>query len=216
MLYQWLLHPETFNWIEAGIIAVVLMIVIAIHEFSHAVASYSLGDHTAEHEGRLTLNPLAHLDGVGTLMLLFVGFGWGKPVPFNPYNLRWRKWGSAAVALAGPISNFLTAIVFALVLKAVIGKVPDSSYLLVFLVYVIIYSLLLGIFNLLPIPPLDGSKLLFSLLPPKYDNVAFWLQKNGFLLLISLLIFLDLTGIPLFETIVNFLLKLLGLPSLLG
>jgi Zn-dependent protease len=216
MLYQWLLHPETFNWIEAGIIAVVLMIVIAIHEFSHAVASYSLGDHTAEHEGRLTLNPLAHLDGVGTLMLLFVGFGWGKPVPFNPYNLRWRKWGSAAVALAGPISNFLTAIVFALVLKAVIGKVPDSSYLLVFLVYVIIYSLLLGIFNLLPIPPLDGSKLLFSLLPPKYDNVAFLLQKNGFLLLISLLIFLDLTGIPLFETIVNFLLKLLGLPSLLG
>jgi Zn-dependent protease len=216
MLYQWLLHPETFNWIEAGIIAVVLMIVIAIHEFSHAVASYSLGDHTAEHEGRLTLNPLAHLDGVGTLMLLFVGFGWGKPVPFNPYNLRWRKWGSAAVALAGPISNFLTAIVFALVLRAVIGKVPDSSYLLVFLVYVIIYSLLLGIFNLLPIPPLDGSKLLFSLLPPKYDNVAFLLQKNGFLLLISLLIFLDLTGIPLFETIVNFLLKLLGLPSLLG
>ncbi len=216
MLYQWLLHPEAFSWIEAAIMLLVLMIVIAIHEFSHAVAAYSLGDHTAEHEGRLTLNPLAHLDGVGTLMLLFVGFGWGKPVPFNPYNLRWRKWGSAAVALAGPISNFITAILFSLVLRGVVSMVSDESYLLVFLAYIIIYSLLLGVFNLLPIPPLDGSKVLFSLLPAKYDNLALWLQKNGFFLLIGLLIFLDLTGIPLFETIVNFLLKLLGLPSLLG
>jgi Zn-dependent protease len=217
MLYQWLQHPESFNLLEAVIVLVALMIVIAIHEFSHALASYSLGDHTAEHEGRLTLNPLSHLDIVGSLMLLFVGFGWGKPVPFNPYNLRWRKWGSAAVALAGPVSNFVTAAIFTFILRLVVGHVSDTSYLITFLIFLIIYSLLLGVFNLLPIPPLDGSKILLTLLPVKYEYIGIWLQKNGFLTLIILLIVLDLAQIPLFAIVVNFILiQVLGLPAILG
>ncbi len=216
MLSQLFTNPESFNLISVVITLLALVIVIAIHEFSHALASYSLGDHTAEQEGRLTLNPLAHLDLVGSLLLLFVGFGWGKPVPFNPYNLRWRKWGSAAVAVAGPVSNFVTAIIFTLILRVVIGSVSETSYLLTFLIYLIIYSLLLGVFNLLPIPPLDGSKILFALLPLKYEYIALWLQKNGFFLLIGLLIILELTNIPIFSLAVNFCLRLLGLPAFLG
>src|SRR3989339_1829095 len=94
------------------IVPLAIIIVISLHEFSHALMGYLLGDKTAEHEGRLTLNPLAHLDPFGTVMLLLVGFGWGKPVPFNPYNLKFQKWGPAWIALAGPLSNFLSAIFF--------------------------------------------------------------------------------------------------------
>lgn len=196
------------------IVPLAIIIVISLHEFSHALMGYLLGDKTAEHEGRLTLNPLAHLDPFGTIMLLIVGFGWGKPVPFNPYNLKYQKWGPAWIALAGPVSNFLSAIFFAVVLKIVSNFVDPNSYVVVFLFYLIFFDIILGLFNLIPIPPLDGSKLLFALLPLKYENVAFWLQRNGSFLLMALLIFMYFSNGNFFGVIVNFFLK--GILSLMG
>jgi len=104
-----------FAWIAAMVIA------ITIHEFAHALASYSMGDPTAKDNGRLTLNPLKHLDLWGTIMLLVAGFGWGKPVPYNPYNLKNQRWGPALISLAGPGSNLALVIIFGLLLRFLVG-----------------------------------------------------------------------------------------------
>src|SRR3989344_4979970 len=176
------------------IVPLAIIMVIAVHEYSHALVGFWLGDHTAEAEGRLTLNPLAHLDPVGTILLLIAGFGWGKPVPFNPYNLKWPKWGPAVIALAGPLSNFVSLVFFILVLKLLSPFISPDSYLVIFLFYLISFNLILGIFNLLPVPPLDGSKLLVALLPPRFDGFSIWLQRSGPLLLIGLVILLNTVG----------------------
>lgn len=135
---------------------------LTVHEFAHALVGRGLGDPTAEREGRLTLNPLAHLDPLGFLLLLTVGFGWAKPVPFNPYALKNPVRDSVAIALAGPFSNLLSAGVAALVFKGVImtGIVSVTSLLSAFLVLFMFVNCALAIFNLIPVPPLDGSRLL--------------------------------------------------------
>lgn len=156
---------------------VVLVLAIAIsfiaglsfHEFSHALVGETLGDPTPRREGRLSLNPLAHLDPLGSLMLILAGFGWAKPVRVNPFNLHFGpKWGMALVGIAGPLSNFVLAGVLALPLKAGIFQVrnvaslahwgPDN-YIALLLLYLVEINVLLGVFNLLPIPPMDGSRL---------------------------------------------------------
>lgn len=171
-----------FAWVVAIVIA------ISVHEFSHAACAYWLGDPTAKYEGRLTLNPLAHLDLWGTLLLLFVGVGWGKPVPFNPYNLKNQRYGPALVALAGPASNLVLVVVFSLILRFIypltgLGMENALYSLLALLIFI---NAILMVFNLIPIPPLDGSKLLMAVLPSSLDNVKIFLQRYGFFLLILL------------------------------
>ncbi|MFH2105437.1 MAG: site-2 protease family protein [Parcubacteria group bacterium] len=170
---------------------VAIVIAISVHEFAHAAMAYYLGDSTAKNEGRLTLNPLSHLDLWGTILLLVAGFGWGKPVPFNPYNLKNQRWGPALVSLAGPASNLVMAIVFMIFLRfgyPLLGLAAGNA-LFDFLYYLIVINVILMAFNLLPVPPLDGSKLLFAVLPSSMDSVKEFLQRYGMFILIGLVFF---------------------------
>lgn len=141
---------------------------LTVHEFMHASAAYLLGDMTAKREGRLTLNPISHIDPIGTLLLPLLlaasglpGFGWAKPVPFNQYNLRDQKYGPFLVAIAGPLANFGIFFAATFALQGLSRVLPAQNLLLVFLFFLAIVNAGLGIFNLLPMPPLDGSKVLY-------------------------------------------------------
>ncbi|MDO8463092.1 MAG: site-2 protease family protein [bacterium] len=168
-----------------------ILVALAIHEYAHALVGSWLGDSTARHEGRLTLNPLAHVDPFGFLMLLLVGFGWGKPVPFDPSQLKYRTWGPAIVALAGPAMN-LIGLTTAGILLGVLDRVtalPPNNLLVLTLAFVFQINLVLMLFNLIPIPPLDGSKLLLSALAhPRYDHARFVLTTRGPIILLGIII----------------------------
>ncbi|MCI0398794.1 MAG: site-2 protease family protein [Chloroflexi bacterium] len=172
--------------------AVVLLVAFTFHELSHAVTADYLGDPTARRLGRITLNPLAHLDPIGTLLLLVAGFGWAKPVPVNPYNLRGNpRTSMALVAAAGPISNLIMATVFALPFRLnLVNFAPGSSGILPspdhLMSEFITINLLLAFFNLIPIPPLDGYKILYGLLPPQMAFKLEPLEQYGFLILLIL------------------------------
>lgn len=165
---------------------ILIVFTISIHEYFHAFTANALGDSTAKYQGRLTLNPLAHLDPIGTLLLLIVGIGWGRPVPFNPLNLRNQKWGPAIIAISGPASNFLAAVAVGLLLRFF---EPTNLLLYFFWSLFVWINLVLGIFNLLPIPPLDGSHLLFAILTPFSEGLKTTLYQIGFYLLIFLIFF---------------------------
>jgi Zn-dependent protease len=192
---------------------------IVIHEFAHAFAAYKQGDMTAKLNGRLTLNPIAHLDTFGTIILpailILSGsplvMGWAKPVPINPMNFKNQKWGNTIVSLAGPAVNLLSAILFVVILKILIGfgVIDFANYLAVFLSYLIIINTVLMIFNLIPIPPLDGSKFLFDILPAKYNNVKTWLSQQGPWLLMILLIADSFLGLGIFGRIIGFFVNLI-------
>ena len=152
---------------------IVIVLSAIFHEYSHALAAYRLGDPTAKHAGRLTLNPIAHMDLFGTviipLFLLFSGIGfigWAKPVPFNPYNLRDQKYGTMKIAAAGPAANIFIALVFSLVLRLL----PTDTNLLFPISLIIFVNIFLALFNLIPIPPLDGSKLVERIIPPSWQK----------------------------------------------
>ncbi len=173
------------NPIVFVLLAGALIVSISIHEFSHAFAAYKLGDPTGKNMGRMTLNPKAHLDPIGTIFLLFIGFGWGKPVPFNPFNLKNPKRDSAVISLAGPLSNFILAVI----LSFAIRFVGTDGILGVFLYMAILYNLILGFFNLIPLGPLDGNKIVYGFLP---NNLAIqWMeiQKYGTIILLFLIMF---------------------------
>jgi len=181
-----------------------ILIALGTHEFAHAFIADKLGDDTAKFAGRLTLNPLAHVDWTGLLMLVLIGFGWGKPVPFNPYNLKYKKWGATMVALAGPLANLINIVIFGSLLKmvAIFTLLPINNLLVQFLNLLIIINAVLLVFNLIPIPPLDGSKLLFALLDDsKYDNLKMKLQIQGPIILIGLLLIDNLFNFGLFSTL---------------
>lgn len=183
-----------------GFIAWVIAILIAlsVHEFSHALASAWLGDSTAEREGRLTLNPFAHIDWIGFLALVLVGFGWGKPVPYNPYNLKYQKWGAVIVAMAGPASNFLMAVlaVISLRLLDAYTTLPSENLLIQFLFLLLSINVVLMVFNLIPVAPLDGSKLLFAVLDSrKYDNLKYNLETRGPMILLMIIILDNFLGV---------------------
>ena len=177
---------------------IVLIFSIMIHEISHGAMALRLGDNTAKRLGRLTLNPLKHLDPVGSVILplmliLFnspILIGWAKPVPYNPYNLKNPKKGAALIGIAGPLSNITIAAVFSVILSfsKTLGM---SSTLMAAIGVIILINLLLAIFNMVPIPPLDGSKLLFALFPRSWFKVQMIMERNGFLFLI-LFLFLGL------------------------
>lgn len=178
----------------------VLLMSVVIHEVSHGVVALWQGDPTAKFMGRLTLNPVKHLDVWGSLavpLMLFVFsggnfiFGWAKPVPYNPYNLRNQKWGAAMVGAAGPISNFLLAAVFGIALRF-FPETSDLAFvqnLFQLFIIIVMLNILLGVFNLVPIPPLDGSKLLFSVLPPSMTSARIFIERNGFFALLFFLFF---------------------------
>jgi len=172
-------------------IAVLIMSVV-IHEVSHGYAASYLGDQTARYQGRLTLNPLKHLDFVGSFLVpslsYFLGgfiFGWAKPVPYNPYNLRPGRWSEAAVAVAGPTSNILLALIFGILLRISVSSDPAFIQITSLIVFI---NILLAIFNLMPIPPLDGSKVLFSLLPYRYHFIEEALEHYWFIFLLAALL----------------------------
>lgn len=198
---------SNFNLVDIIFGLVALILAIDIHEFSHAWMAEHLGDPTPRLQGRLTLNPLAHLDPLGTLLLLLVRFGWGKPVQFDPYNLRNPRRDGALISIAGPISNMLLATIC-----AIIVRFPIPDILAAFLAELAIMNVVLGIFNLVPIHPLDGFKIVEGFLPE--DQAVEWhqLERYGiiFLLILLLPIF---NGGALISTIIsppiNFVLKYL-------
>jgi Zn-dependent protease len=167
-------------------LAVIIFVALPFHEFAHALAAYRLGDSTARLFGRLTLNPLAHIDPLGAILIVAVGFGWAKPTPVNPLNLRGGRQGEALVAAAGPVSNLVLAAAGALPLRYILTtEMTVPSVVFNALVIFVSLNLLLMIFNLIPIPPLDGSKVLFSVMDRQTEMR--WrpvLEQYGFLILI--------------------------------
>lgn len=197
-----------------------VLIAITFHEFAHGYAAYKLGDNTAKNQGRLSLNPFAHLDPIGTLMLLVAGFGWGKPVEVNPRNYT-RKMsmekGEAIVSLAGPLMNFILAIIFTLIYCAIykfagIGFITTKiGYIIISIISSTIFvNIGLGVFNLIPLPPLDGSKIIMPFLP--YKAKEFLVNNEQIFYIIFILIWI--TGIagqiitPAISWISNGILKL--------
>ena len=217
-------HPKALLGLVLSIPG--LLIAITFHEFAHAWMADRLGDDTPRRQGRLNLNPLSHLDPFGVILLLFAGFGWGKPVEINSNNfnrtISVRK-GNALVALAGPAMNFILAILFSiiygLVLKFVnISNTTTWEIINTILQYIITMNVGLGVFNLIPLPPLDGSKILSAILP---TNARVWFANNERILYIIFLV-VWLTPIssmvikPLIQLIDNGLLKLIALIAGLG
>lgn len=174
---------------------IVLIISVILHEIAHGYMALYLGDPTAKYAGRLTLNPISHIDPMGSIIVplvlsMFPGgiiFGWAKPVPYNPYNLKAGKWGPALVALAGPGTNFIVAAVFALILSHA-GLLGIDSVALPLIQTIVYLNLALMWFNLIPVPPLDGSKVLFAILPYRFQRLQKVLE-SGQLLLILVVVF---------------------------
>ncbi len=167
-----------------------VLFAISIHEFSHGMTAYKLGDPTAKYQGRLTLNPLAHLDPMGALMLVLFRFGWAKPVMVNPYYFQDPRRGMVLVSLAGPAANIIAAWFFRLLLVFLPGQFSAQVGAVVFrfLWFNVAINLGLAAFNLLPIPPLDGSKILSGLLPPRYEFAFQRLEAYGPVILLLLLV----------------------------
>ncbi|MCL6466077.1 MAG: site-2 protease family protein [candidate division WOR-3 bacterium] len=187
------------DWGELIISAPAILFGLTVHEFSHGYAAFILGDPTAKQSGRLTLNPLKHLDPLGTILLFlpWTRFGWAKPVPINPNNFKNPLRDLAISALAGPIANFLVAI-FAGIVARILTAVGVNGFAWKLTSYFVIINLILCFFNLIPLPPLDGSRLIYYLLPSGLAARYGRLEQSNFLSLIVILVF----GLPLFRMFV--------------
>lgn len=177
---------------------IVLIFSVMVHEVAHGAVAYALGDTTAKDMGRLNLNPLRHIDMMGSIILplfLFITrspilIGWAKPVPYNPLNLKNPKAGAALIGIAGPATNFLLAIIFGILIR-ILNIIPNfqNNLLIEFFHIIVLINVLLAIFNLVPIPPLDGSKALFAVLPGRYFRFQQFLEQYGIFLLIAFVMF---------------------------
>ncbi|MSU55079.1 MAG: site-2 protease family protein [Candidatus Taylorbacteria bacterium] len=176
---------------------ILLIMSVVIHEICHGYAAEALGDPTARYAGRLSLNPLKHIDPIGSIIVPFIlaiipphmVFGWAKPVPVNPYNLKNQRWGEVLVAAAGPASNLSVAIIFGLVIRFSDSFVflPVSFFSIA--TSLVLINLLLAVFNLVPIPPLDGSKIFFGFIPYRFVGIKNWLESNSFLMILIFIFF---------------------------
>ena len=170
-------------------IAVALVVGITFHEFSHAVVADQLGDHRPRALGRVSLNPLRHLDPLGALFFLLAGFGWGKPVPVNAYALRPGRTGLTYVALAGPIANFAVAAAVAVIFRVLqLAGLLDAPFLREVVALIVYFNVALGLFNLIPIPPLDGYNVVLPLLPPRQSFAVQRYAQYGYVVLLLLLV----------------------------
>lgn len=196
---------------------IILIFSVIIHEIAHGYVAAILGDPTARLAGRLSLNPRSHIDPMGSVVvpgLLMLGsggalaFGWAKPVPYNPYNLRNFKWGSIAVALAGVAVNLIIALIFGLIIRYMLVAGVGTEEFLRILVMITQINLILAIFNLIPIPPLDGSKILFSFLPYRFQPIQEYMERNWLIFLVFVFFFAHYIISPvsqgLFQLIVGF------------
>jgi len=181
--------------LEVVFVIVILIFSVIIHEVCHGLAAERLGDPTARLAGRLNLNPLNHLDLTGSIIVPILSYflggfviGWAKPVPYNPYNLKNQRWGEAIVAASGPLSNVVIAIIFGMLLRFSGDIGITSSAFLEIISYVVFINLILAVFNSVPIPPLDGSKVLFSILPYRFAPLREFLERY-WLAVIAIFIF---------------------------
>lgn len=185
----------------------VILIALTFHEYAHGWVAWKLGDNTARNEGRLTLNPISHLDLFGTLMLLAGPFGWAKPVPVNSYYFRNPKRDILLVSLAGPVSNIILAFIFGYTFRYIAmnnpGLIAQGDYLNQFLQLAILINIGIAFFNMIPVPPLDGSKILIGLLPNKW--IPGYIEKSRHLPIVFMVLLIAEWGlkIPLFSTIIN-------------
>ena len=199
-----------------------LLIAVTFHEYAHAFVADKLGDDTPRRQGRVTLNPLAHLDPYGTFLMIFAGFGWGKPVEINPINFNRKvsmKGGSALVSIAGPLMNFILAIICAIIygilLRTSIVYSKTGEIIMEIILYTMSMNIGLGVFNLIPLPPLDGSKVLLALLPSRAQD---WYENNQHILYIIFLV-IWITPIagqivtPVITSINHWLINLIGIIS---
>lgn len=199
-----MLNPQTLI-----LLVPVILLALTVHEFSHGMVAYRLGDPTAKYAGRLTLNPISHLDPIGTLMLFLVRFGWAKPVPVNPTYFANPKRDMLWVALAGPMANMVLAFLSGLVIQVLdldpYAFLPerDAGILDTLMAWSLYINLALAVFNLLPVPPLDGSKILFGLLPPQYEHMAYNLERYGPGVLLGLVLLGMVTGFSILWLVID-------------
>ena len=186
MLFR--LQPEVL-----ALLIPVLLFALVFHEFSHGWVAYKLGDPTAKHQGRLTLNPIAHLDPFGSLMILFVGFGWAKPVPVDSRYLANPRVDMMKIAFAGPASNLLLALISGILIRMTGYMGPLTSMLILFTQI----NISLAVFNMIPIPPLDGSQIFSGLMIKKNPNLVMQLQMYGPQILMGLILFGMFTGVSI-------------------
>ena len=203
---------------EQVFLIIILIISIVIHEIAHGAVANHLGDPTAKYAGRLSLNPIPHLDPIGSVLIPFILIitgspfliGWAKPVPINPHNLRNPKKDMAKIAIAGPAVNFIVAIFFSILIQTT----PLSGEILTIFSIIIFLNILLGVFNLMPIPPLDGSKILFSFLPFSLEYIQDWMERYSLFLFFGFLFLLFQGIIPLFEIIIIIFYNIAGAEAL--
>jgi Zn-dependent protease len=198
----------------------VILITLSVHECAHALVAYYFGDKTAYHLGRVTLNPLSHIDSMGAITFLLLGFGWGKPVPINPLNFKNMKQGSLLTALAGPASNLIVALctVGLYHVSTEIFHLPMNNLLVLFLQLLFFMNISLMIFNLIPVPPLDGSQILLAFIPDSRPDIRVAILTYGSQFLLVLVLINLLPGVSVFGWIGNIVImcaQFFGMPLII-